>query len=103
MPDQNMTALAMANDVRTRRAELKRQIAVGDKDVRELLADPPQFALKMPINQLLQAQHRYGPGRVRRLLTLPGIAGLPDVVINEKTPIGRLTVRQRTLIAERVR
>jgi hypothetical protein len=92
---QRMTSLAKANYVRTGRAEIKRAIHGGDRDVRELLTDPPEVCLRMAVGELLLALPRYGNERVRKLTRQVGT--------EPSRPIGRLTERQRVGIAELIR
>lgn len=95
---QRMDALARANAVRTERARVKRAIAVGERDITELLADPPEACLGMAIGELLRARRGLGPAKIRMLLRAE------EVRIDSPTrPIGRLTGRQRIALASLVR
>lgn len=89
--EQRMNSLTRANEVRTGRAKVKRAIADGEQDVRELLLDPPQVCLRMPVGDALMAVPRYGAERVRKLARAVGT--------EPSRPIGRLTERQRQTIA----
>lgn len=91
---QHMHALNQANRVRLARAELKRQIADGDRTVAEVVIECPWESASMPISDLLMSQHRWGHTRCRRFLS-----GLPMV---ETKTVGSMTVRQRTQLAARL-
>lgn len=87
---QHMDALALANEVRFKRSEIKRQIHDGEKTVQAVLADPPAEVLTMSISELLKAQHRWGDQRTRRLCQ--------RLVISELRKVGTLTERERSRI-----
>lgn len=91
---QHMDALNYANEVRTFRAGLKRQILSGEKTVDEVLFDVPVFAAGMTAFDLLQAQHRWGRTRTRRALA--------SARVPEGKKLGELTQRQALAISERV-
>jgi len=90
---QHMRALEGANRVRLARAELKRAIAEGRRDVAEVVRECPQEAASMAVADLLMSQHRWGRKRCRQVL-----AAIP---LTENKPIGSMTPRQRgALVAE---
>lgn len=91
---QHMRALDRANQVRLARAELKRDIAEGRRQVADIVADCPWESESMTISDLLMSQHRWGRTRCRRFL---GSLGLP-----ENKTIGTLTDRQRSCLAARL-
>lgn len=89
---QHMQALAQANRVRLARAELKRQIAVGELTVADVVVDCPAEAESMTIADLLTSQHRWGETRCRRLLL--------SMAMSETKTVGSMTERQqRELVA----
>ena len=92
---QHMKALAQANRVRLARAELKRQIADGERTVDDVVTSCPWEAESMAIAELLMAQHRWGRTRCRRFL-----ASIP---MSETKTVGSMTERQRNAIAGRLR
>jgi hypothetical protein len=77
-------ALRKANEIRTRRAELKRELTAGSVWIGEILAAPPACAQTQKVRDLLLAMPGYGPARVARLLAqnqvshLKTVAGLSD-------------------------
>ena len=89
---QHMRALTQANRVRLARAELKRQVADGQRDVADVVIECPWEAESMTIADLLMSQHRWGRTRCRRFL-----AAIP---MNETKTIGSMTDRQRRAIAQ---
>jgi hypothetical protein len=91
---QHMQALARANRVRLARAELKRQIAVGEVSVGDVVLGCPPEAESMSIADLLTSQHRWGETRCRRLLLSMGMSETKTVV--------SMTERQRRELAARL-
>ena len=81
--------------MRLARAELKRQVADGERTVAEIVRDCPWEAESMTISDLLMSQHRWGRTRCRRFL-----ASIP---MSETKTIGSMTERQRTTLAARLR
>jgi hypothetical protein len=92
---QHMRALALANQVRLARAELKRQVAEGETTAEEVVLECPWEAESMAIADLLMSQHRWGRTRCRRFLA--------SVPLSERKTIGSMTERQRGALAARLR
>lgn len=92
---ERLRALRKANEVRAVRARLKRQIAIGEVTIAQLLLDPPAEALTWRLGDVLMSQPRWGKTKCRRFLAI--------TLINEHKPIGRLTVRQRNLLIAKLR
>jgi hypothetical protein len=88
---QHMQALARANEVRLARAALKRQIAAGTRDAREIVLEVPWEAESMSISELLSAQRRWGRQRSRKLIVAAGLT--------ETKRLGTMTERQRGILA----
>jgi hypothetical protein len=86
-----MRALARANHIRLRRAELKRGVAAGKIDVAEVIVYCPWEANGMAVADLLISQRRWGETRSHKLL-----AQLP---VSEKKTVGSMTDRQRRVLA----
>lgn len=87
---QHMQALARANEVRLARAQMKREIASGQRDVLTVIGDCPWEAESMTLGELLRAQRRWGRARSRRLIN--------SVSLSETKQLGSLTDRQRQLL-----
>jgi len=89
---QHMQALAHANKVRLARASLKRDIAMGTVDAAEIVRECPWEVHSMTVGELLRSQRRWGRTRARKFLF--------SIALNENRTLGRLTARQRDLLAE---
>lgn len=89
---QRLRALERANEVRLARASLKRRIALGDVSAAEVLLTCPTEASSWQIGDLLMSQRRWGTTRCRKFLSRNHIV--------ETKPIGKLTERQRRVLAE---
>lgn len=82
-----MRALGLANEVRSDRARLKRQLASGTVELASVIADAPTCAQTAKVSELLLALPKVGPARATRWLSQCRIA-------SSKTVAG-LTERQR--------
>jgi hypothetical protein len=89
--EQRHAALALANDVRGRRAALKRDIGGGTVSVAGLLETPSEPADRCPVAELLRSQVGWRPARTLRFLKRYGV--------DEHKQLGQLTARQRSLMA----
>lgn len=91
---QWQTALNKGNTVRYARADYKRDLKAGKRTSRDLLLDPPDFALNVPIVDLLT----WIPGikRTRALRIMRGI------VYQEGMPMRRLSPQTRQKLYEQV-
>src|SRR5436305_649789 len=85
--DQRMEALNRANDIRVRRARLKRDLKAGDLHIEQVIADPPDFVLTAKVYDMLVAVPRLGRVKVTRLLT--------QCRISQSKTVGGLSDRQR--------
>jgi hypothetical protein len=88
---QHMRALAHANRVRLARAAVKRSIAAGDIEAAEVVRSCPWEVSTMTVGELLRSQRRWGRTRVRKFLF--------SLALNENRELGRLTERQRSVLA----
>jgi len=86
--DQRLEALQKANEIRTRRSQLKKDIAAGNVQILDVLTNPPDFAHTERITVLLLALPGYGPARVSKLML--------RTRISETKRLAGLTERQRT-------
>jgi len=93
--DQRLRALRQANEIRSRRAALKKELASGRVRIEDVLARPPDYAKTAKVQDLLLAVPKVGPARVARLLSRCRIAP-------SKT-VGGMTERQRGELIELVR
>ncbi|MEA2483946.1 MAG: hypothetical protein QOC55_1893 [Thermoleophilaceae bacterium] len=84
---QRMDALKRANDIRTRRASLKRDLKAGRIHIHSLLLDPPEYLETAKVFDLLLAVPKYGRVKVNRILT--------QCRISPSKTVGGLSERQR--------
>jgi hypothetical protein len=85
---QRMDALQRANDIRIRRAQLKRDLKAGRQTIDDLLLDPPHFTETAKVFDLLLAVPKYGRVKVNKVLA--------QCRISPSKTIGGLSQRQRT-------
>jgi hypothetical protein len=85
---QRMEALARANDVRSRRAQLKRDLKAGRQPIHELLLRPPEYLETAKVFDLLLAVPKYGRVKVNKILS--------QCKISPSKTVGGLSQRQRT-------
>jgi hypothetical protein len=85
--DQRLWALRQANEIRSSRATLKKELGSGRVRIEDVLAQPPDWARKAKVNTLLLALPKIGPARAARVLSQCRIAP-------SKT-VGGLSERQR--------
>ena len=64
-----MRSLDCANEIRTARARLKKDLASGHAQIEDVLAQPPLFATTATVSELLLAVPGFGPVRATRALT----------------------------------
>jgi hypothetical protein len=83
-----MDALARANEIRVKRAELKRDLKAGRHSIHKLLLDPPEYVETAKVFDMLLAVPKYGRVKVNKILAHCRIAP-------SKT-IGGLSERQRS-------
>jgi hypothetical protein len=92
---QRMDALQRANEIRTRRAQLKRDLKAGRQPIHELLLDPPEYLETAKVFDLLLAVPKYGRVKVNKILS--------TCRISPSKTIGGLSQRQRTELVELMR
>ena len=84
---QRMEALQRANDIRTRRAQLKRDLKAGRHTIHDLLLEPPEFVETAKVFDLLLAVPKYGRVKVNKILS--------QCRISPSKTLGGLSERQR--------
>jgi hypothetical protein len=92
---QRMEALQRANDIRTRRARLKRDLKAGRQPIHQLLLEPPEYLETAKVFDLLLAVPKYGRVKVNKILA--------QCRISPSKTIGGLSQRQRTELVEFMR
>ncbi|HWE14554.1 MAG TPA: integration host factor, actinobacterial type [Solirubrobacteraceae bacterium] len=84
---QRMEALQRANDIRSRRAQLKRDLKAGRQPIHELLLEPPDYLQTAKVFDLLLAVPKYGRVKVNKILS--------QCRISPSKTLGGLSERQR--------
>lgn len=85
--EQRMRALALANEVRSERAELKRRMKARRVSIGELLLEPPDYLLTAKVFDLLLAVPKYGRVKANKILR--------DCKVSPTKTVGGLSERQR--------
>ncbi len=85
--DQRMEALQRANDIRVRRAKLKKDLKVGRTRIEAILSDPPEYVLTAKVFDMLMAVPKFGRVKAARFLN--------QCRISQSKTVGGLSDRQR--------
>ena len=85
--DQRMDALRRANEVRVKRAQLKRDLKSGRVSVEEILADPPDYVGTAKVFDMLLAVPKFGRVKATRFLN--------QCRISQAKTVAGLSERQR--------
>jgi hypothetical protein len=85
--NQRMDALQKANVIRTRRAQLKRDLKAGRVSIHQLLLEPPEFLETAKVFDMLLAVPKYGRVKANKILQ--------TCRISPSKTIGGLSDRQR--------
>lgn len=93
--DQRMDALKRANDIRTARAKLKKDLKAGKANIHALLLDPPEYVLTAKVFDMLLAVPKYGRVKTNRILN--------QCRISPSKTIGGLSERQRAELVNQLR
>jgi hypothetical protein len=92
---QRMDALQNANRIRTKRAELKRELKAGRRTIHDLLVEPPEWIETMKVFDLLLATPKYGRVKVNKILQ--------QCRMSPSKTIGGMSQRQRTELVSMLR
>ncbi len=84
---QRMDALQRANEIRTKRAQLKRDLKAGRQSIHSLLGSPPDYVATAKVFDMLLAVPKYGRVKVNKILA--------QCRISPSKTIGGLSERQR--------
>jgi hypothetical protein len=90
--DQRMDALQRANDVRVKRAKLKKDLKDGRARIEAILSDPPAFVETAKVIDILMAVPKFGRVKAARFLN--------TCRISQSKTVGGLSDRQRTELIE---
>jgi hypothetical protein len=93
--EQRMRALKRANEIRTKRAQLKRDLKAGKVKIERLLADPPDYVLSAKAFDMILAVPKYGRVKANKILT--------SCRISPSKTIGGLSERQRVELVQFLR
>jgi len=85
--DQRMEALQRANEIRVRRARLKRDLKEGGAKIDEILREPPKYVETAKVFDILMAVPKFGRVKAARLLN--------QCRISQSKTVGGLSDRQR--------
>ena len=85
--DQRMDALARANDIRVRRAKLKKDLKDGNIQIEAILSDPPEYVETAKVFDMLMAVPKFGRVKAGRFLN--------QCRISQSKTVGGLSERQR--------
>ena len=87
-PPQHMVALANANAIRFKRADLRRGLSSRETDIPSVLSEEaPDWLRSAKVGDILRMAHRVGPSKARKICYM---AGVPY-----PRTMGELTKRQR--------
>jgi len=92
---QRMDALQRANAVRSRRAQLKRDLKAGRQSIHSLLLTPPEYVETAKVFDMLLAVPKYGRVKANRILA--------QCRISPSKTIGGLSERQRAELVSMLR
>jgi S13-like protein len=92
---QRMDALKRANDIRSQRAKLKKDLKSGRANIHALLLDPPEYVMTAKVSDMLLAVPKYGRVKTHRVLT--------QCRISPSKTIGGLSERQRAELVSQLR
>jgi hypothetical protein len=93
--DQRMEALRRANDIRSKRAKLKKDLKAGKANIHKLLLDPPEYVETAKVFDMLLAVPKYGRVKTNRILN--------QCRISPSKTIGGLSERQRGELVAQLR
>jgi hypothetical protein len=90
--DQRMEALRRANDIRSQRAKLKRDLKSGQMTIQWIIASPPDYVLTAKVFDRLMAVPKYGKVKATKFLN--------HCRISQGKTMGGLSERQRNELLE---
>jgi hypothetical protein len=93
--DQRMRALRRANEIRSKRAQLKRDLKGGKVKIESLLRDPPDYVLSAKAFDMILAVPKYGRVKANKILS--------QCRISPSKTIGGLSERQRGELVSQLR
>src|SRR4026208_787944 len=85
--DQRMEALKRANDIRVRRAQLKKDLKTGSANADEILGTPPEYVSAAKVSDILMAVPKFGRVKAAGFLN--------QCRISQSKTVGGLSERRR--------
>jgi hypothetical protein len=85
--DQRMEALKRANDIRVKRAQLKKDLKAGKVEIEAILGTPPEYVETAKVFDMLMAVPKFGRVKAARFLN--------QCRISQSKTVGGLSERQR--------
>ena len=85
--DQRMEALKRANDIRVKRAQLKKDLKIGRVHIEKILGNPPEYVETAKVFDMLMAVPKFGRVKAARFLN--------QCRISQSKTVGGLSERQR--------
>ena len=82
-----MEALRRANEIRVRRAQLKKDLKAGSARIEEILDNPPEYVWTAKVIDILMAVPKFGRVKAARFLN--------QCRISQSKTVGGLSDRQR--------
>ena len=86
--DQRMEALKRANEIRVRRAQLKKELKDGSARIEDVLREPPDYVSTAKVFDMLMAVPKFGRVKAARFLNM--------CRISQSKTVGGLSDRQRS-------
>ncbi len=90
--DQRMDALRRANDIRSRRAQLKKDLKSGRVQIKDVIAAPPDYVMTAKVFDMLLAVPKYGKVKATRFIN--------HCRISQGKTVGGLSERQRNELVD---
>jgi len=90
--DQRMDALHRANDIRSRRAQLKKDLKSGRVRISDVISDPPDYVMTAKVFDMLLAVPKYGKVKATRFINY--------CRISQGKTVGGLSERQRNELVD---
>lgn len=90
--DQRMDALRRANDIRSRRAQLKKDLKSGRVQIKDVISDPPEYVMTAKVFDMLLAVPKYGKVKATRFIN--------HCRISQGKTVGGLSERQRNELVD---
>lgn len=93
--EQPMEALKVANDIRSHRAQIKRDLHAGRQKILPLFLDPPAAIANAYVSELLRSLRGFGRTRADKTLA--------DARVSPTRRVANLTERERGALILRLR